>query len=192
MDSSRKREIERITALTLAGAERAAAAFAQLANGSVTAAMPVVISSSRDESPLAARNVGDEGTTGVFFEFEGCLDALVGILFPAGASEALVRSVIGIGSGPLDPEIVESALMEVGNILASHVASGIADALQSRLLPSIPALFASRAEREFAEWVGRVVGPDAPSFESSLRAADGSAVGRLVIVPTGSLGGSAS
>ena len=82
--------------------------------------------------------------------------------------------------------------MEVGNILASHVASGIADALQSRLLPSIPALFASHAEREFADWVGRVVGSDALLFESSLRAADGRLVGRLVIVPTGELGDSAS
>jgi chemotaxis protein CheY-P-specific phosphatase CheC len=51
--------------------------------------------------------------------------------------------------------------MEVGNILASHVASGIADALRSRLLPSIPALAADHAEREFADWVARVAGAEA-------------------------------
>ncbi len=192
MNDSRKRAIERLTELTLAGAVRAAAAFAQLANAPISAVPTIVGPSSRVGGSDAGPAGSDEGATGVFFEFEGCLDALVGILFPAGASDALVRSVIGIGSGPLDPQIVESALMEVGNILASHVASGIADALQSRLLPSIPALFARHAEREFAEWVGRVVGPDATLFESALRAADGSAVGRLVIVPTGELGESAS
>lgn len=191
MDDSRKRAIERLTALTLAGAVRAASAFAQLANSPISADPPLVCPSARAEGSTAGHAESDEGASGVFFEFEGCLDALVGIVFPAGASDALVRSVIGIGSGPLDPEIVESALMEVGNILASHVASGIADALQSRLLPSIPSLFARHAEREFAEWVDRVVGPDASFLESALRAADGSAVGRLVIVPTGELGDSA-
>ena len=188
MDDTRKRATERFTALTLAGAVRAASAFSQLANTPISASLPVVGPPSRGVCLLVADAADDEGSTGVFFEFEGCLDALVGILFPAGASESLVRSVVGIGSGSLDPEIVESALMEVGNILASHVASGIADALHSRLLPSIPALFASHAEREFADWVGRVVGSDALPFESSLRTADGIAVGRLVIVPTGDLG----
>ena len=130
----------------------------------------------------------DAGTTGVFFEFEGCIDALVGILFPASSSDDLVRSIVGIESGELDPAIVESALMEVGNILASHVASGIADALHSRLLPSIPALASGHAESEFAAWVERVTGADAVHLESTLCAGDGSAVGRLVIVPASGIG----
>lgn len=191
MEAVRKHEIERLTALTHAGAVRAAAAFSQLANASITAQAPVVCERGLSSSVRGERARGDAGTTGVFFEFEGCVEALVGILFPAGASDALVRSIVGIESGSLDPAIVESALMEVGNILASHVASGIADALQSRLLPSIPALAAGHAESEFADWVARVAGADAAHFESSLQAADGGAVGRLVIVPTGELGGDA-
>lgn len=189
MEAAHKHEIERLAALTHAGAVRAAAAFSQLANASITADAPVVVERGHDSPARGERRRGDAGATGVFFEFEGCVEALVGILFPAGASEALVRSIVGIESGALDPAIVESALMEVGNILASHVASGIADALRSRLLPSIPALAAAHAEREFADWVARVAGEEAAYFESSLRAADGSAVGRLVIVPTSDLGG---
>lgn len=192
MDATRKYEIERLAALTHAGAVRAAAAFSQLANASITAEVPVVAERGHGPAARDERTRGDAGTTGVFFEFEGCVEALVGILFPAGASEALVRSIVGIESGSLDPAIVESALMEVGNILASHVASGIADALQSRLLPSIPALAADHAEGEFADWVARVAGDDAAHFESALRSADGSAVGRLVIVPTSDVGGEAT
>lgn len=195
MESTRDRSLSRLADLTQAGAERAAAAYAQLVGAPVEALAPVVreggAARARGASALGggAAGAGDgEGSTGVFFEFEGCIDALVGILFPAEGSERLVRSVVGIESGPLDPTIVESALMEVGNILASHVASGIADALRSRLLPSIPALAQGRAEAEFEAWIERVVGDGAMRVEVDLRCAGGEVVGRLVVVPSGSAG----
>src|SRR5690606_31273087 len=106
------------------------------------------------------------------------------ILLPAAGAERLVRGVVGIEAGELDPRIVESALMEVGNILASHVASGIADALHSRLLPSIPALAEQHADLAFDEWVERVAGRDVPRIEAPLVLASGELVGRLVVVPT--------
>ncbi|MFO0689215.1 MAG: chemotaxis protein CheC [Myxococcota bacterium] len=192
MESVREAALSRLADLTQAGAERAAAAFAQLTGGPVEARPPVVREGGpgRARGPLVlgagASGPGDgEGSTGVFFEFEGCVDALVGILFSAEGSERLVRSVVGIESGALDPTIVESALMEVGNILASHVASGIADALRSRLLPSIPALAQGRAEGEFEAWVERVVGDTARRVEVELRRPGGDVVGRLVVVPSG-------
>jgi chemotaxis protein CheY-P-specific phosphatase CheC len=188
MDAQRKAELERLAGLTHAGAVRAAAAFAQLMDTPVSALRPVICERGAGSFARSERTREDAGTTGVFFEFEGCVDALVGILFPAGASDALVRSIVGIESGELDPAIVESALMEVGNILASHVASGIADALHSRLLPSIPALASEHAEREFAAWVENAAGADAAHLESTLSAPDGNAVGRLVIVPVDGAG----
>lgn len=195
MESAREQALERLADLTQAGAVRAAAAFAQLVSVQVEPARTVI----RDGSPpvrVAAMptaattdDVVDEaGTTGVFFEFEGCVDALVGILFPAAESERLVRTIVGIESGALDPTIVESALMEVGNILASHVASGIADALHSRLLPSIPALAQGHAEAEFEAWVERVAGEPSTRIEVALTLATGEVAGRLVLVPTGALG----
>ena len=189
MDEKRKNEFERLVGLTHAGAVRAAAAFSQLVNAPVAAECPVVFEAAGGGFARAQRTRLDAGTTGVFFEFEGCVEALVGILFPAGASDHLVRSIVGIESGDLDPAIVESALMEVGNILASHVASGIADALHSRLLPSIPALAPNHAESEFAAWVERVAGVDTAHFESILCTPNGDPVGRLVIVPTAEIGG---
>lgn len=184
MDARQKNELVRLAGLTHAGAVRAAAAFSQLVSATVSAERPIVHDRDAATSARAADIESSAGSTGVFFEFDGCLDALVGILFPAAGSERLVRSIVGIESGDLDPTIVESALMEVGNILASHVASGIADALHSRLLPSIPALAQGQAEAEFAAWVERVVGVETPGVEALLTAENGEAVGRLVIVPT--------
>ena len=184
MHTPAKPELTRLAELTHAGAVRAAAAFAQLVNEPISAAVPILHERDVTAAVELAGPPGDVGSTGVFFEFEGCLDALVGILFPADGSERLVRCIVGIEAGPLDPTIVESALMEVGNILASHVASGIADALKARLLPSIPALANGRAEAEFAAWVERVVGAEAPGVEAALCDGDGRPVGRLVIVPS--------
>jgi len=185
MDERRKKEeLDRLAGLARAGAVRAAAAFAQLVNSPIVAGEPIVLDPGAG-APGGARQgpSEDAGATGVFFAFEGCLEAQVGILFPAEGSDRLVRSVVGIESGPLDPTIVESALMEVGNILASHVASGIADALRSRLLPSIPALAAEHAEREFEAFLERGAGCDRPRIEVGLGDARGRAAGRLVIVP---------
>ena len=189
MDERNKIAFDRLVGLTHAGAVRAAAAFSQLVSAPISAERPVVFEAAEGVFARAHRMRLDAGTTGVFFEFEGCVEALVGILFPAGASDHLVRSIVGIESGDLDPAIVESALMEVGNILASHVASGIADALHSRLLPSIPALASSHAESEFTAWVEGVAGVEAAQIESILCGAGGDPVGRLVIVPTAEIRG---
>jgi len=191
MDANRKHELARLANLAHAGAVRAAAAYSQLVAAEVVADAPSVHDpgpSATDRSDAAG---DDTGGAGVFFEFEGCLDALVAILFPSAGSDRLVRSVVGIESGELDPTIVESALMEVGNILASHVASGIADALRSRLLPSIPALAARHAEAELEAWIDRGVGRDAARIESRLRGANGESMGRLVIVPIDRAAGTA-
>ncbi|MEZ4333419.1 MAG: chemotaxis protein CheC [Myxococcota bacterium] len=192
MESTDSQDIERLVELTHAGAVRAATAFGQLANAPIEVGTPIA----RDGQTIRGGSIGSSDShsaragampavTGVFFEFEGCLEALVGILFPAEGCERLVRGVVGIESGTLDPMIVESALMEVGNILASHVASGIADALRSRLLPSIPALAPEGADVEFDAWVDRIVGREALRIEAELTLATGEAVGRLVVVPTG-------
>lgn len=182
MNDLSKSELERIAGLTHAGAVRAAAAFAQLVGVPVEAEQPTVLAGAEDRGEGGAA-VDDAGSIGVFFEFDGCLDALVGILFPAGGGDRLVRSIVGIERGPLDSAIVESALMEVGNILASHVASGIADAMSSRLLPSIPALAEERADMAFSEWIEATLGVDAIRIESVLVADPGAMVGRLVVVP---------
>jgi chemotaxis protein CheC len=179
-----KAEIDRLAELTNVGAGHAANAFAQLVGETIWTQVPVVFESDAGDPALPADDAALRWSTGVFFEFEGCLDALVGILFPGAASETLVRRIVGIESGELSPEIIESALMEVGNILASHVASAIADTLGSRLLPSIPSLAMENAEETLRDFVAASVGDGAIRIESALCDERGAPRGRLVLVPS--------
>jgi chemotaxis protein CheY-P-specific phosphatase CheC len=184
MRSSQKTEIERLVELTAVGAVRAAEAFAQLVGEPIHTLDSVILEGERKDACANAADDDGGWSTGVFFEFEGCLDAIVGILFPSASSEALVRRIVGIESGELEPTVIESALMEVGNILASHVASGIADALESRLLPSIPSLAMKGAEQAFEELIESTIGASALRIESALYDDAGMRRGRLVLVPT--------
>jgi chemotaxis protein CheY-P-specific phosphatase CheC len=95
-----------------------------------------------------------------------------------------VRRIVGIESGELAAPVTESALMEVGNILASHVASAIADTLGARLLPSIPQLEMEQAEQAFDRYVENTVGRDTLRIESAFSDEGGELRGRLVMVPT--------
>jgi chemotaxis protein CheY-P-specific phosphatase CheC len=183
-----KAAIDRLTELANIGAGHAAGAFAQLVGRTIWTEVPLVAQG--DESSFARPvlraqdRLESPWCTGVFFEFDGCLDALVGILFPEKASEALVRRIVGIEDGEIEPAMIESALMEVGNILASHVASAIADTLGARLLPSIPILAMEDADEAFSDWVESRVGPGALRIESGLRDETNALRGRLILVPT--------
>jgi chemotaxis protein CheY-P-specific phosphatase CheC len=178
VDEHTKHDIERLGEFASAGAKQAAEAFGQLVGQRIEAVAPIVIESGPSLS------AGDPYATGVFFELDGCLDAIVGIVFPGHASDALVRRIVGIESGELEPTIVESAIMEVGNILASHVASAIADRIGERLLPSIPSLAMADAQVELEAFIEREVGPEALRIEAGLSNAEGTLSGYLVLVPT--------
>lgn len=184
MESRRKAEIDRFVELASVGAEQAATAFTQLVGRTIRSQSPVVVQgeSSNEAGPSGEND--SSWSTGVFFELDGCVDALVGILFPGTASETLVRRIVGIESGELAPQVIESALMEVGNILASHVASAIADTMKSRLLPSIPALAMDDAENALRSFIEDAVGRDGLRIESSLSDETGELRGRLVLIPT--------
>jgi len=184
VNETAKADLDRLAELAHAGALQAGRAFAQLVGHPVVTFDPVVVSAGTNMRPDGSPSASDPASTGVFFEFEGCLDAIIGILFPGDASEFLIRRIVGIESGELEPPIIESALMELGNILASHVASAIADRLGSRLLPSIPSLVQGDAEAELEMFIDRVVGREAPRIESRLEDGDGQLIGRLVLIPT--------
>lgn len=185
MDPRLKSEIDRLTELANVGAGHAAGAFAQLVDRTIWTEVPVVAQGDATSQRTDGEDIhaADRWCTGVFFEFEGCLDAFVGILFPRAASEALVRRIVGIESGELAPSLIESALMEVGNILASHVASAIADTLQARLLPSIPSLAMEDAENAFSAWIEERAGHGALRIECGLHDDVGELRGQLILVP---------
>ena len=181
---AKKAEIDRLGELANVGAGQAANAFAQLVGRTIRNEVPVVIEGEPVGAAASDEPAPGVGSTGVFFEFEGCLDAVVAILFPERASELLVRRIVGIESGELAAPVTESALMEVGNILASHVASAIADTLGARLLPSIPQLEMEQAEQAFDRYIEHAVGRDTLRIESAFSDERGELQGRLVLVPT--------
>ena len=175
---STKHDLDALVDLARAGGVQVAEAFAQLVGESIDALPPIVV----EGGPTAGAS--DPGATGVFLELDGCLEAIVGIVFPGRASETLVRRIVGIETGELEPPIVESAIMELGNILASHVASAIADRMEERLLPSIPWLAMANAQVELEAFVERVIGAAAPRIETDLANESGDVKGYLVLVPT--------
>jgi chemotaxis protein CheC len=187
MNPRQKPDIDRLAELANVGAGHAAGAFAQLVGRTIWTDVPEIVEGDAAAAPVScgAGCASDESSwcTGVFFEFDGCVEALVGILFPGAASEALVRRIVGIETGDLAPALIESALMEVGNILASHVASAIADTLHARLLPSIPSLAMDDAQGAFAAWIRERLGSDVMRIESGLHDEFGEIRGRLILVP---------
>jgi chemotaxis protein CheC len=173
-------DIDRLGELANIGAGHAATAFSRIAGRPIWMEVPEVRTG---DDILSAAEGADEWSTGVFFEFEGYLTALVGILFHGPASEALVRTIAGEETEPLSPHTIESALMEVGNILASHVASAIADTVGVRLLPSIPTLAMERAEAEFNALIQERSGEHPLRIDCELRDESGTLGGRLILVP---------
>lgn len=173
-------ELDRLSELANIGAGHAASAFAMLTGRTIRMDVPKVLE--RDAAPV--RPAARPWTTGVIFTFEGCIEATVAILFHAAASEMVVRRVVGMEEGELSPHVIESALMEIGNILASHVASAIADTIGERLLPSIPTLAMNHAEHELEGFVDLQAGLHPVRIESPLCDESGELRGLVVMIPT--------
>ncbi|MEE2663047.1 MAG: chemotaxis protein CheC [Myxococcota bacterium] len=132
--STASRELARI------GAENAESAFSLLVDRTIEMGEMVVGRPPPEGAPTPA-----EWDCGVMFELEGGLEAWVALLFRASQRDALVECMLGGQARSMGEIAIESALMEIANIVASHVASGIAEALGQRLIPSVPMLAANDA-----------------------------------------------
>jgi chemotaxis protein CheC len=173
-------ELDRLSELANIGAGHAATAFSRLTGRTMWMRVPRV----RVPGELGSAHREEEAGTGVFFEFSGCLGAVVGILFSAPECEALVRMMVGAGRDPDSDESVQSALMELGNILASQVASAIADTLGDRLLPSLPILAMHGAGEQLDSLVAERAGGEPIRIECELTDGTGELGGLLVLIPT--------
>jgi chemotaxis protein CheC len=128
-------ELDQLRELTSVGAGHAATAFSQLTGRTIEMRPPEL---HRDAQwPESADG---DWSSGVLFEFEGCLGAVVAILFREPVRDVVVRQMLGQPTEPLSRESIEAVIMELGNILVSRVASAIADTMGERLLPTIPVL----------------------------------------------------
>lgn len=134
---------ERLYELTSIGASHASMAFTLLLHRAIAPSAPQF------------RNIDDYCTddswqTGVIFQADGELTGLVAILLPAASCDLVAQRLIH-EEVPDDPnEAVESALRELGNIVASHTMSAMADRLGGRILLSVPVLVMEAADAAFA------------------------------------------
>lgn len=176
--------VDRVRELTSIGAGHAANALAQMLGRTCQMRVPTV-------APLRAApetsSEGDDGDAagdrmGVFFELEGGPGGAVALIFPAPVGRKLVELLLG--EGPFSDEQAESALRELGNILVSHVASSIADATGSVVVPSLPTLAMHDASAVWAAQLDhRAQGGAGLRIETEIADRSREIHGRLVFVP---------
>ncbi len=136
-------ERERLYELTSIGASHASMAFTLLLDRAIAPSAPVF----READEYFA---DDSWSTGVIFQADGELTGLVAILLPVASCNMVAKKLIR-GEHPDDPdEAIESALRELGNIVASQTMSAIADRLGGRILLSVPLLVLEDADTAFA------------------------------------------
>lgn len=117
-------------ALADAGAQGAASALADLAGRAIEVSPPA--DAERDAQGLKV-------AAAIFFELLGGVHGELAVLLSEEICRDLVATLLGHPI-PLDSEDASSALAEIGNVLASHAASGVAERLGESVLPTPPDL----------------------------------------------------
>jgi chemotaxis protein CheY-P-specific phosphatase CheC len=136
-------ERESLYQLTSIGASHASMAFTLLLHRAIAPSAPLF----READEYCP---DDRWCTGVIFQADGELTGLVAILLPVASCEMVAERLIR-GENPVDRHVtVESALRELGNIVASQTMSAIADRLGGRILLSVPLLVMEDADTAFA------------------------------------------
>jgi chemotaxis protein CheY-P-specific phosphatase CheC len=136
-------ERETLYELTSIGASNASSAFAMLLDCAMAPSAPVF----HEADEYCA---GDSWTTGVIFRADGELSGLVAILVHIASRDLIEERLIRWEKYGDPHQSVESALRELGNIVASHTMSAIADRLGGRILLSVPLLVMEEADTAFA------------------------------------------
>jgi chemotaxis protein CheY-P-specific phosphatase CheC len=92
----------------------------------------------RAGEPRARAAASDDAGTGVIFEMRGSVPGLIALWLPRSVSESLVEALCS--ERDVSSAAGESALREVGNIVASQAVSAVADHLGGRITLSVPTL----------------------------------------------------
>ncbi len=134
------RVADRARELTSIGAGHAAGALATLLGRPCEMGVPALqLLAPGEAAPLASDLGGTPAAwSGTLFEVEGGFGGVLAVLLsPAGRAD-LLKTLLGARASARPH--AESALREVGNILASHALSALGDVLGQRVLPSPPTL----------------------------------------------------
>jgi chemotaxis protein CheC len=144
-------DIDRVRELVSIGAGHAASALAGLVGRTCEMRVPTVQRLGfREADPALA---GERDLTGVLFELEGGTGGVLALLFPASTCDRLLERLLGPGRGAGSDDAAQSALCEVGNILASHAANAVGEMMGVPVLPSVPRLALTDAPGALASLV---------------------------------------
>jgi chemotaxis protein CheC len=175
--------VDRLRELANIGAGHAAGALAQLLGRPIRMEVPRVrIERAQARAPSPDPRAFSGPATVVWFEVHGGPGGLLAVVLPEREMDTLLEAVLGA------PELeradqAESALQEVGNILASHALSAVADTLGALVLPSIPRLETGPAAARVSPLAAEPAGAERLRIETDLVDADGDLHGVLVWIP---------
>ncbi|HEY8122908.1 MAG TPA: chemotaxis protein CheC [Myxococcota bacterium] len=158
-DEAQARAVDRLCELTSIGAGHAAGALATLLARPIEMGLPAArLLEAGDRGAELAARLGCEARegTGVLFDVVGGLGGTLALLLTPASRGALLRMLLGESAGA--PLQAESALREVGNILASHALSAIGELLGVVVLPSPPQLALVDGTGAFAAGVAERAG----------------------------------
>jgi len=136
-------ERERLYELTSIGASHASMAFTLLLHRAIAPNVPQFVD-------LEEYSADESWEIGVIFQADGELTGLVTILLPVHSCEIVAERLVHDEESEQYSDVLESALRELGNIVASHTMSAIADRLGGRILLSVPVLVMEGADTAFA------------------------------------------
>lgn len=142
-------DLDRVRELASIGAGHAANALAQLTGRTCEMQVPTV---SIAGSPAPARG---HAMAGVLFEVEGGPGGVLALLFPFATCERLLARLLGAEGRELRSPAAQSALCEIGNILASHAANALGETLGVTVLPSVPQLALEDAQAALSALLAR-------------------------------------
>jgi chemotaxis protein CheC len=148
-------DVDRVRELASIGAGHAANALASLTGRTCEMRVPTVRLLSAQRVEAAAEGPDERDMTGVFFEVEGGLGGVLALLLPAASCERLLAHLLGGAGHDRSDPASQSALREVGNILASHAANAVGEMLGVTMLPSIPRLALEDATGALARLLAR-------------------------------------
>lgn len=152
------------------GADQAAGAFAALLGQTLRASEPRPWSGSSGSEPLTA----------VVCDVRGEVEGVIALVLTHGVRDQAVAALCP-GVDPADDRAA-SALREVGNIVASHAVSAIADRLGVRITLSVPTLLTEGAGATVARILAAHEGEASFVAESELEGSEGATGARLLFV----------
>jgi chemotaxis protein CheY-P-specific phosphatase CheC len=150
-DSPRARAVDRLCELASVGAGHAAGALATLFARPFVMGVPEPRASQVGPAGFSlATSLGAEPREwcGVLFNVSGGPGGALALFLTPSARAALLCALLGKNAG--GAEQAESALCELGNIVASHALSAIGELAGALVLPSPPQYVAVDAPRAFA------------------------------------------